>query len=164
NGTVDNLLIDQLELSTLNNTAIQVKGNIKKIREPQLMYADVQLLNLQTGKRDIEHILNPDSLPKTIEIPADIHVKGRFKGYTQNFDGEAAFVTSIGNAAATIRMNPGNGNKEQAYDAHINIEHFDLGRLLKDTAMLGQLTVKTDIKGQGLTDSTIHAQLKTVVE
>src|SRR6185295_10987386 len=50
------------------------------------------------------------------------------------------------------------------YDAHINIEHFDLGRLLKDTAMLGQLTVNTDIKGQGLTDSTIHAQLKTVVE
>ena len=163
-GTVDDLLINQLELSTLNNTAIHLKGRVTKIREPKQLLADVQLLKLTTSRSDIEQSLSAKLIPSNISIPSDISIKGNFKGYLQNFNGDATIITSIGNASASVQMSPASGNKEQAYTAKANIDHFDLGKLLKNPELLGPLTMKADVNGQGLTDTSIQAQLRTTVE
>lgn len=164
NGTVDNLTIPQLEVSTFNNTSIRLKGHLKKIRDPKLLFADIELTGLNTSKDDIQQLLDTSMLPKKIMLPPDITINGHFKGYIQNFNSDLAVRTSFGNADATVKMNPIAGNKEQAYEAHTRIDQFDLGKLLNDPELLGPVSLKTDIKGQGLTDTTIHAQLSCIVQ
>jgi translocation and assembly module TamB len=164
NGTVDDLSLDQVEMGTLDQTTIRLTGKLKHVRDPKRLFADIHLLKFTSGKQDIEHILNPDSLPKSITIPADIGVHGSFKGYIKNFDGYAAIASSFGNLEASIKMNPIAGNKEQAYEGKASVQHFDLGKLLNNAELLGPLTMQAKIKGEGLTDSTLHAQLSTVIE
>jgi translocation and assembly module TamB len=164
NGTVDDLSLDQLEISTLDQTSIQLTGRVKHVRDQKLLFADVQLQKFASGKKDVEHLINPALLPKNITIPADIQVKGNFKGYVKNFDGKAAITTSLGNLIANIKMNPSAGNKEQAYEGNVSVQQFDLGKLLNNPEMLGPLSMHTTFKGQGLSDSTVHAQLNTTIE
>ena len=162
-GTVDDLQLNQLKISSLNNTSVELNGILKKVRDPKQLFANITLTKLQTGKQDIEQVMDTSVLSKTIAVPNDILITGSFKGYLKNFDGAANVSTSIGNASASIKMNPAAGNKEQAYEAHAHVDRFDLGKLLRKQDLLGPLSIKTDIKGEGLTDSTIHAELKTVV-
>ncbi len=163
-GIVDDLSVEQLQVSTLERTTIQLNGKIKNVLNPKLMYADIQLQKFTTGKNDIEHIVNPELIPKTIAVPTDIGIKGSFKGYTKNFDATVDLATSIGNVLANIKMNPAAGNKQQTYEGNVMVHHVDLGTLLKDPELLGPLTLHATVKGEGLTDSSLHAQVYTAVE
>ena len=163
NGTVDNLFINQLEIATLNNTAVHLKGLVRKIRYPKLMYADVQLLKLTSSKADIDNAVNKKVIPTTISIPSSISVKGVFKGFLKNFDSDVHIITSIGNINASVKMNPSKGNRESGYDAKANVDHLDIGKLMNKPELLGPLTMTTSITGQGLSDTSIHAQLETKV-
>jgi translocation and assembly module TamB len=164
NGPVDNLSLDQLEVAALDHTLIQLTGKIKHVRDPKLLFADIRLLKLTSGKNDVEHIVSASLLPKNILLPADINMNGTFKGYIKNFDGNVAITTSLGNVSASIKMNPAAGNNEQPYDGNVAVRHVDLGKLLSNPELLGPLTMQAHIKGQGLTDSTLHAQLNASVE
>ena len=164
NGTVDNLLVNQLDLSTFNNTSVSVKGQLQKIRDPKLMFADVELMGLHTGRSDVKNMLDTTLVPKDFIIPEEIQLKGSFQGYIQNFDGQVQAVTSFGNAFAKIKMAPSKGNKESSYEAYADIDHFDIGKLLNKQDLIGPFSVKTTIKGEGFTDSTLHASLSTIVE
>jgi translocation and assembly module TamB len=164
NGTVDDLSLEQLELTTLDHTAIQFTGKVKHVRDPKMLFADIHLVKFTSGKNDIEHIVNPLRLPKNMLLPADIGIKGNFKGYLKNFDGQADVTTSLGNLMANIKMNPSGGNKEQIYEGTVSVQQVDLGKILNNPEMLGPLSLHASIKGQGLTDSTLHAQLNTTIE
>lgn len=164
NGMIDHLMISQLELSAFNHTSVHLKGSLNKVRDPKLLFADIELSRFQTGKEDILQLLDTALLSKKINLPADILISGRFKGYTQNFNSNATIQTSFGNAGAVVQMNPLAGNKEQAYEVHTYVDQFDLGKLLHNPEMYGPVSLKADIKGQGLADSTIHAQISAVVQ
>lgn len=164
NGKVDDLAIDQLEIATLNKTALALKGHIQNVRDPKRMHADVALLKLTSSKTDIGNAVNPTRIPTSISLPEDFSVKGNFKGYTKNFDGAVFLTTSFGDAHADVKMNPAQGNKEQAYVVKADVSHFDLGKLLKKPELLGPLTMNLSVNGEGLSDTTIHAQLQTTVQ
>jgi translocation and assembly module TamB len=164
NGPVDDLSIEQFQVSTLAHTDIQFSGKIKHVRDPKTMFADIRLLKFTSGSNDIEHIINPVVLPNTITIPADIAINGGFKGYIKNFDGNVAITTSLGNVNAHIKMNPAAGNNEQPYEGGVAIQDVDLGKLLNKPELLGPFSMLASIKGKGATDSTIQAQLSATVE
>jgi translocation and assembly module TamB len=164
NGPVDDLSVDQLQVSTLDHTMVHLKGKIKHVRDPKTLFADIHLLQFSSGKNDVEHIVKPALLPNTLTIPAEINVSGDFKGYLKNFDGNAVVASSLGNVNAHLKMNPAAGNTEQAYTGGLSVQGMDLGKLLNKPELLGPLSMQATIKGQGLTDSTIHAQLSATVE
>jgi len=163
NGRVDDLIVDRLNVKTLENTLVDLKGTIKNVTRPKSMYADIELDKFETGKSDIENIVNSAILPSNISIPSTIHIHGKFKGYTSNFNTDVALQTSLGDASATVKMDTPAASNDTTFDAQLTITNFDLGKLLKDTALLGPLTMHTTAKGKGLSIGTIHSEVTTEV-
>jgi translocation and assembly module TamB len=164
NGTVDNLKIDLFELSTKKNTIIKLKGVIKKIREPEKMYADISSFLIITTREDIYNTISPKSLPQSIAIPASMNINGAFKGYVKNFDANLDAKTSLGEIIAGVKMNPALGNKEQPYAGKINIKNFDFGKLLKQEKNFGAVTMNADLKGHGFDTTNLYVVLKAQVD
>jgi translocation and assembly module TamB len=164
NGLVDDLQIQELAIGTLTETEVELSGHLKNVTQSKLMYADVALKKFQTGKSDIDQIVPQQVIPKNIAIPASIKADGNFKGYLSKFDATLGLQTSIGNASTAIKMDIPAHSNDTTYTANVNVAHFDLGKLLKDTALLGTLTMHTKVEGQGLSPQTIHANLSTLVE
>lgn len=162
-GTVDNLLIDQFELSALTATAVHLKGSLKNVRQPKLFYADVQLTKLQSSKEDIVGALPKKIIPSNIRIPDNISLTGIFKGYVKNFDGNLKMHTSIGDAFVNIKMDPSRGNNEQPYAGSLIVNRFDLGRLLNNPELLGPISMNASLVGKGLTDTSLHANLTATI-
>ena len=160
-GPIDDLTISKLQIKTLEKTVIDLKGTIKDITVPKSLYANIRLENFETGKTDIENIFSGNSIPENISIPASIQTHGKFKGYISKFDAEANLRTSIGDVAAKIQMDT--PSIDTTYNAEVAFTNFDLGKLLKDTALLGSLTAHTRVHGKGLSANTLHAQIFTTV-
>ena len=133
-GPIDDLMISKLQIKTLEKTVIDLKGTIKDITDPKSLYANIRLENFETGKTDIENIFSGNSIPENISIPASIQTHGKFKGYISKFDAEANLRTSIGDVAAKIQMDT--PSIDTTYNAEVAFTNFDLGKLLKDTALL----------------------------
>ncbi|HSH65460.1 MAG TPA: hypothetical protein VLB84_06595, partial [Bacteroidia bacterium] len=163
-GKIDDLQIDQLTISTLNNTIIELKGNIQHARFPQQLIADIQLSKFTTSKSDLKNVLNDSLLPKNLSIPENIHITGDFKGSVKIFSAKTTINTSFGDAVASVKMNTGKNNSDDSFIATTTIDQFDLGKLFNNPELLGPLSMEATLNGNGLTDSSIHAQLNTTIQ
>lgn len=159
-GKIDDLKLEQVDMFTLNNTSISLNGHIRNVRDPKKIYADIHLSKFTTGRSDIKNLLNDSLLPANLSIPSSIHLKGNFKGSLKLFSAETNINTSFGDAMAIVKMNP---QEKNTFYVKANIGHFDLGKLLNNKE-LGPLSMNMTISGNGLTDSSIHAQLNTTIE
>lgn len=163
-GRVDDLFVDQLNIQTLGNTRLELKGNIKEILHPKLIHADILLDNFETTKADIENVLGANVVPKNIFIPSSIKTNGTFKESVSGFDTGINLQTSIGNASVKVKMDAPPHSTDTSYNAELVIENFNLGKLLNDTAFLGPLTMHATIQGKGFSVNSLHADVSTVVD
>ncbi|MEO6903816.1 MAG: translocation/assembly module TamB domain-containing protein [Bacteroidia bacterium] len=164
NGLVDNLQLTKLEISTQQNTIINLKGTIKNVRTPKLMFANLTTIDIETTKNDICQLVEKKVIPPTISLPETIKIEGAFKGYLKNFNTNMTLLTSIGKINTDIKMNPDAGNKEQPYDAKISISKFDLGKLLNKPDMIGLLSMDASILGSGIDTNTVNAKLNATIK
>lgn len=164
NGKVDDLQLNKFEVFTQQHTLIKLKGTLKNIRSPQMMFANLTTINIETTKNDLYKLVDKKAIPPTIVIPETIKIAGAFKGYIKNFNTEIALHTSIGKITTAIKMNPDAGNNEQPYDAKISISNFDLGKLLNKPDMLGPLSMDATISGSGLDTNTVNAKLNATIK
>lgn len=157
-GKINDLSISKLDLSTLQQTSVKLNGNIKNVMDPKNMYASLTAFEIKSSKNDIAAVLPDTLLPASINLPESFGVSGSYKGYVKNFDADLAVNTTIGNITATVKMNPGAGNKEQPYSGKVNITEFDLGKLLNQQT-LGPVTMSASVKGSGFDTSNINTAL-----
>lgn len=98
-------------------------------------------------------------IPANIAVPGMVSVSGFFKGYMKDFDGRADITSSFGNAQAEITM-----SKRETYQASVIIDHFDLGKLLRQPETLGPVTMKANLVGSGLSVETMKGRADVEVQ
>ena len=157
NGKVNNLKGENLNIKTGVGTLLKTDFSIAGLPDAETAYFNFPNLKLYTTKRDIIMMAGP-SIPKSIDLPEFLTLKLAFKGTMKSFESTMGLGSSFGSANlyATI-------DKNENFRSKISMTGFELGRLLKDTAMLGPVTLTAETKGHGLDKNTVTAKIDAEV-
>src|SRR5690606_14428848 len=123
-GSISNLTISKLIVSTLNDTYVNVSGNVKNAMDPEKLLIDLNIANLRTSNRDISRLVAKSMLPPDIEIPSSIQIRGKVKGGMNNFNTNMVLNSSAGDASLIANYIAG---RDTSYLANINVQDFDIG-------------------------------------
>ncbi|HSZ71686.1 MAG TPA: hypothetical protein VK750_03350, partial [Cytophagaceae bacterium] len=160
-GNTKNLTIQQLTVYADSSTVFDLYGKVKDVTNPNRLFMDLQIKNLQSGRRDI-HALVPDSLlPGSIQLPDSIAIKGNYKGTLTNFQSHVQVATSFGNASVDALIS-NLQSKQPGYELSVETNEFQLGSLLKQTS-LGKISAEVKVRGRGTGTALENTQAKTEV-
>ena len=156
-GQMNHLSAKNLVLKTGENTTVEADFNIKGLPGVQSAYYEFPNLNITSGKKDLEMMAGL-YLPKSIELPENISLQVVFKGTMKSFESTANMTSSFGNANLAGSLDP-----TENFSGKVSMSNLDFGKLLKDTAMYGPVTLTAEADGQGLDLNTIRAKVKADV-
>lgn len=148
NGYLNNLNIPRFQATGLKSTVIDINGKIKGLPDMNKLYADLNIKQFSLTKQDLLVVIPKNTLPTNIELPNRIQANGKFTGSLTNFNTGFNINTDMGSAKLLANMKGPKG-KEQ-YAANINLNNFNVGKLLKQQAQLGRVTAKATVRGTGL--------------
>ena len=161
-GKVEDLNIQQFEMSGIGTTKVSLSGKIKGLPDAQKAYYDLDIKKLSSTSKDIYGFVPAGTIPKNIQLPAQLTLQGKFKGSVQNFKTNLALNSSFGNAKIDALFDQRVKRREK-YDATVYLLDFDLGRLIKNDS-IGKITLKAKVKGKGLDPKTAQAQFDGLVQ
>ena len=161
NGYLNNLNIPRLQVSGLKNTQIDISGTAKGLPDINKTFLDLNIKKLYVTKSDILVAVPKKSLPPSIELPNVINAKGNFKGSMTDFNTNLNIQTDMGGAILVAAMKGAKG--KESYKADINLNNFNVGRLLKMQPKLGRVSVKANVEGTGLDPKKINAKFNAKV-
>src|SRR5690606_8082741 len=133
--------------SALNDTYLNVSGNIKNAMEPERLFADLNIASLRSSNRDLNRLIAKSLMPPDIEIPSSISLKGKFKGGMNNFNTTMSLNTSVGNADVVANYIAG---RDTSYHAALNIQSLDVGSFLKNDTTVGKISFTANVNGTSL--------------
>ncbi|MFC3560465.1 translocation/assembly module TamB domain-containing protein [Pedobacter jamesrossensis] len=161
NGYLNNLNIPRLQISGLKNTQIDISGTAKGLPDINKTFLDLNIKKLYVTKADILVAVPKKSLPPSIELPNVINARGKFTGSMTDFNTNMNIQTDMGGAILVAGMKGPKG--KESYKADINLNNFNVGRLLKMQPKLGRVSVKANVAGTGLDPKKINAKFNAKV-
>ncbi|MEJ8757259.1 translocation/assembly module TamB domain-containing protein [Pontibacter sp. H259] len=154
-GSVDNMIVRNLKASGLQGTLVNLTGNIRNATDPDNLYLDLDVNQLQTTRATILAFAPPGSLPPNIRIPERVSIEGAIEGTLTNFDAQTRINSSIGNMTADVDM-----GANDTFSATIKTGGFALDELFTDSLGLGKIAGTITANGQGMTPETMVADVK----
>jgi hypothetical protein len=161
NGYMNNLVIPKFQISGLKNTHIDITGTAKGLPDMNKTILDLNIRRFSLSKGDLLVLVPKKSLPPSIQLPNFIQANGKFAGSMTNFNTGFNFMTDMGSAKLIAAMKGPKGREN--YKANLNLNNFNVGRLIKMQPQLGRITVKADVNGTGINPKTLNAKLNADV-
>src|SRR3546814_10304003 len=118
-GSLSDLNTSRLVVSTLNDTYLNVSGNVKNIMDPDNIFVNLNIANLRTSNRDINRLVAKSMLPADMDVPSSIQMRGRIRGDFNNISTNMVLNSSAGNASLIEDYKAG---RDTRYVAKVNIE------------------------------------------
>ncbi|WP_125185188.1 translocation/assembly module TamB domain-containing protein [Botryobacter ruber] len=162
-GEADNFRIERLEVIGLQNTRINVSGNVRNATNPDNLYLDLRIRQLNTTRTDILALTPPGVLPPNIRIPSTISMTGTYQGSLTAFDTDLDIRSSVGNITAKVDMDQGPKGAEP-FKATVNVQKLNMRELFTDSLGLGTVTMQATATGTGLTPETMRAKVQAQVQ
>ena len=144
-GYVNDLTIPDFKLSGIGNTIVNISGTIKGLPNLHKTSYNLTVANLQTTKTDLNKMLPPGTIPANVRLPESMKVSGSFKGLATNFTTDLLLQTNKGNA----RLNGSLSSANQTYNLKGTLNKVDIGYLVKQDSLLGNVTMDFTAKGKG---------------
>jgi hypothetical protein len=157
NGAINNLIGKNLVIKTGANTILKTDFEIKGLPNAQAANFSIPNLSIVSGKIDIEMLVGA-IIPKNIELPAKISTQISFNGTIKSFKSDIKLNSSFGDAKLVASI-----DNDENFSCQANIIGFNLGSLLRDTAMFGPFSLTTEVNGKGLDINTIKAKIEAEV-
>ncbi|MXV37973.1 translocation/assembly module TamB [Flavobacteriaceae bacterium Ap0902] len=131
NGTVDNLIIENLEANGLGDIQLATNGTIKNATHPDALTYDLNIQNLSGSARTINKLVPPNTIPDNISLPSTMRLSGTAKGTTEIVDANLNLQSSDGNAKVIAHLNLTQENNEQ-YDVDANLDDLNIGKIIQN--------------------------------
>ena len=152
-GRINHLNGKSMIIKTGNKTTLKTDFSITGLPNIETAWFIFPNLKIISGRRDILMMAGP-AIPKTIELPENLSLQVVFKGRLKSFESTLGLGSSFGSANlfATVDQN-------QNFRSAVSITNFNLGSLLKDTAMFGPVTLTAKVTGHGLDINSLTAKI-----
>jgi hypothetical protein len=161
NGYMSNLNIPKLQVTGLKNTRIDMSGTVKGLPDVNKTFLDLNVKRFSLTKADLMVLIPKNTLPKNITLPNAINANGKFRGSMTNFNTGFNINTDMGSAKLLAVMKGPKGREN--YTANINLNNFNVGRMMQMDSTLGRITAIAAVKGTGLDMKKASASVKARV-
>ena len=166
-GFVNDLKTKNLSIKTGKATYLKGDFNIKGLPNLKTAYIDLNLHQAYTNKQDLDYIISKATgkkksiLPPIISKFGNVSFKGKFKGFTKNFNASGDFKTKLGRIISNVNFKF-NNNGTPSYNGLVKTYDFNLGELL-GKKNLGRTTLSANINGSGFKINQLHEQIKSKI-
>lgn len=146
-GTINDLDIQNLELSGLDQLVIKTSGKIKNALNTDYLFYDLKIREFSSSSKTIYNLVPKNSIPPNITLPSFFTIAGVAKGSTELVNTNLKITSTLGNAGIRAEVDLRRKNQER-YDVLANLQNLQLGKIIQNKdvgAVTGQITVK----GQG---------------
>jgi hypothetical protein len=157
-GKVNDLSIPDLEITGLSNTHIKASANMTGLPDINKAYFNLTIADFNTGSADIAKLVSPGMIPSSVSIPANLNIKGTFKGSMYNFNTRMGLRSTYGAVDLTAAMKNGNKKGQASYSASIKANNLNVGALTRQPQNVGSLTLTANITGTGLDPKKANLQ------
>ena len=165
-GTVNHLKGRKLDIKFGKHSRIKGRMDVDGLPNISETFIMLSVEELSTSKTDLDQIpLPPFNERKTLETPPQlarlgkITFKGDFTGFITDFVAFGNFNSALGNCRTDINMRKDTASDRYYYKGSLLASNFNIGKLLGQEELLGQLSMKMKVKGSGLKKETLAANL-----
>ncbi len=161
-GSLAQMNLQNFFLGTSTNTFLKASGGIKNLSTPKAISFKLNIDTLHTKAEDLAYFATAPLAPGLYEMNS-INYKGLLEGDLFNFDSKGKLSTSIGllESDLSISFNPSYSNA--SYDGNIQLQNFNLGLFLGDTATFGMANLEASIDGKGLVLDSMNTTIEAKV-
>ena len=163
-GKVNDIKIDRLQLSGLDDLKIEASGQVKNAMDFKNLYYDLNIKNFSTSSKTIYGILPRNTIPNNIRIPSKLAVNGKAKGNLEVINTQLNLTSTLGNANVDAKIDMRQKNDEK-YDVIANVQRLDVGTLVSNN-QIGKVTGKVNIKGKSFdlakANTSLNGNIKAI--
>ncbi len=157
-GAVDNLKGRDLIIEYGDLSRFEGSMSFKGLPNIDATFMSFNVKRIRTTASEMQTLIPSVKLPANLDKLGMVRFSGKFDGFINDFVAEGELLTQIGSVSSDINFKlDEKGNP--SYDGHLSTTKFHLGRWL-DNDQMGEMTVSTKVKGEGLTLNTLKATAK----
>ncbi|HEV3412448.1 MAG TPA: AsmA family protein, partial [Puia sp.] len=162
-GTFDELNIQTLQFSGLQDIRVDLAGRIAHPFQTDRLWADLKVNRISGSRAALVGLLPTGTIPSSITLPDRFNLTGRMTGSLNDVRTDLVLVTSSGTIAARGWVRQFRNGGKASYDLDLRTTALQLGRILQDSLQWGAVTADLKVKGQGLDLHSANAQFNGVV-
>ena len=157
-GTLNDLLIQNLQLSGIDQLKINASGTVKNAMNPENLYYDLNVRELSSSSKTIYNLVPKNTIPNNITLPSFIKIAGTAKGTTQIVNTNLNIRTTLGNAGIRASVDMKRKDQER-YDLTANLQNLQIGKIIQNNEV-GSITGQIALKGQSFDPNKAIADIK----
>jgi hypothetical protein len=158
-GNLDNLRIERLRFSGLQDIQVDLSGTILHPMDSKRMAANLNMGSVSGSRSSLEALLPKGALPQNIAIPARFTLRGKLDGSMTGVKSDLVITTTSGDLIVKGYVQQFRDMQHARYDLALQTRALDLGYILKDSAQWGRVTANFSAKGTGFDPQTANAVL-----
>lgn len=156
-GLVNDLLINELKVSGLDQLRVNASGRIRNAMNPDNLYYDLKIGELASSGRTIFNLVPKGTIPSNISLPSHFSIKGFAKGTTKVVNTNLSLYSTLGNAGIKAQVDMRRKNRE-LYDVKANLQNLQIGKIIQNKD-LGAITAQISAKGESFDFKNANANL-----
>ncbi len=156
-GLVNDLLINELNVSGLDQLRVSASGRIKNAINPDQLYYDLKIGELASSGKTIFNLVPKGTIPSNISLPSHFSIKGFAKGTTKVVNTNLSLYSTLGNAGIKANVDMRRKNRE-LYDVKANLQNLQIGKIIQNKD-LGSVTAQISAKGQSFDFKNANANI-----
>ncbi len=157
-GSVNDLLIQDLKVSGLDQLRVSAAGRVKNAMNPDQLYYDLRIEEFSSNAQTIFNLVPKNTIPSNISLPSHFSVKGNAKGTTKLVNADLNLYSTLGNAAVTANVDMRRKNHE-LYEVKANLQGVQIGKIIQNKD-IGPITAQIYAKGESFDFKNANADLK----
>lgn len=161
-GTLNDLHIQTLQLSGLDQMKVNASGKIRNAMNPDHLSYDLNIRELSSASKTIYNLVPKGTIPSNITLPSFFTLSGNAKGTIEQVDTELKLISTLGNATVDAAVDMRRKNQE-LYDIKVNLQNLQIGKIIQNKD-LGIVTAQIAAKGRSFDLNQANANIKGIVK
>ena len=149
NGTVSNLRTKDFLFNWGDASQAAFSGSIAGLPDLEETFINVRVKTLTSNKQDLEKLLTDSAkLPEILGNLNAFNFSGELTGFYTDLVAYGTFNTNLGILKTDLSLKQDSSGNRFYYEGECASQSFDIGRLLGQSPLLGNITVKASVKGE----------------
>lgn len=158
-GNLKNTIAEDININS-SSFRLSGKGEIRNIDKPNALQYNVAIANSRIEKSFIMAMVPPGTIPASVNLPEVMIITGTAKGDMNNVQPDLTLRGSYGEAKVKGFVHQFKDPEKAVYDLTFSTQDFEVGKLIKQDTVIGNLSFSGHAKGKGFNYKTMVAEIK----